>query len=174
MAGSTFPEPDWGRLFQDRALRKHLFSGTVRKVGGKTLVSGLHHLHRGVVPEGKAVTRTSPVWENGGWAAEISMRARDGRMYRKRSPTSMFPDEWSQDQVLGAGRDALRQAWEQDAIGEGGGWAGQVSANWRGARRDYDVGGFVTMTDGRIGRLRTFFLTERTGGPPDPGDAVEL
>lgn len=174
MSGPALPEPDWGRLFRDRDLRKHLFSGNVRSVGGKMLVSGLHHLHRGAVPPGRTVDRTSPIWENGGYSAQIAMRAWDGRMYRKRSSTSMFPDEWTPDQVLGLGRDALRQAWEEDAIGENGGWAGRVSATWRGTPRDYDVGGFVTLPDGRIGRLRTFFLTERSEGPPDPGGAVEL
>jgi hypothetical protein len=91
----------------------------------------------------------------------------DGRYHPKGVASTMFPDEWSKNEVFAAGRVAL-----EDAIRSGdfnvrtGRWNGIAFGLWNSRVHRYHISGYADFRGGTVTRVRTFFPTKSRSTEP--------
>ena len=155
----TSVEPDWAGLFDDRHLSQHVFHGT--KIPPKG-ITGMHYAPSGRPPPTCQTVRRDRPWKNGVYRARVYVKGDDGRYHAKRAVSTMFPDEWSRNEVLEAGKAALKDAWERGNIDENtGAWHGTTIGAWKSRLHVYHISGWVDTKDGTIKRVKSFYPTKR-------------
>jgi hypothetical protein len=101
--------PSW----QQQVARHVLLGGFNRR--GRPV--GFHHAAGGVPPPGRRIDEVVERFPNGTYTARVSFYDPSHGWVQKPLPHTMFPDEWSAEQVMTAGRRAYAArvgAWEQN------------------------------------------------------------
>ncbi|MCP2168879.1 EndoU domain-containing protein [Goodfellowiella coeruleoviolacea] len=117
-------------------LDRHLFQGHRRG----WLLTGLHHVQDGMLPDGIRLERRSVSDSNGVYAAEARRLLPNGRIIEKRFAT-FFPEHWEREEVAHAIRVAFScrrrptPRGEQDSL---------PRAAWEGYYRDVLIRGYVS------------------------------
>lgn len=113
-------------------------------------------------PPDREVSRRPEPWKNGTYLVDVFVRGRDGRLHAKAGTSTMFPDEWSKREVFGAGESALRDAWRRGNIDpKTGAWEGRALGIWNSRMYLYHISGYVSLENGSIKRVKTFFPSRR-------------
>jgi hypothetical protein len=109
---------------------------------------GFHHAPGGVAPPGRRIDEVLERYPDGTYRARVSFYDPKRGWVRKQAETTMFPDTWTSEEVLAAGREAFRRRVDK--------WHGQ----WRGHARGLRIDGYgirsrrgpTTFYPGRGGR----------------------
>ncbi|MFZ0216962.1 MAG: EndoU domain-containing protein [Candidatus Dormiibacterota bacterium] len=93
-------------------LASHVLLGGFNKWGDPV---GFHHAPNGVAPPGRRIDQVLERLPNGTYSARVSFWDPQRGWVRKPDPHTMFPDEWTPEEVIGAGLDAYEhrvRTWE--------------------------------------------------------------
>ncbi|MFZ0215750.1 MAG: EndoU domain-containing protein [Candidatus Dormiibacterota bacterium] len=103
----ALPEPN-------RELARHVLLGTFNRWGDPV---GFHHAPGRVPPPGRHIDRILKTFDNGAYVATVSFYDPERGWVEKPHPTTMFPDRWTSEDVMRAGREAYAlvvHRWESD------------------------------------------------------------
>ncbi|MCP2164387.1 EndoU domain-containing protein [Goodfellowiella coeruleoviolacea] len=114
-------------------LDRHVFEGERR---GR-LISGLHHLHDGALPDGLSLEGRYPNDRNGVWKANVRQVLPNGRILVK-SHVTFFPNHWTRAEVAHAIRVAFASRTRPAQQGD------DRISTWEGEFRGVRIRGFVT------------------------------
>ena len=87
-----------------RELARHVLLGKFNRQGDPV---GFHHAPGGRCPPGRRIDKVLERFPDGSYRAEVSfLHPVRGCWVKKDKVHTMFPDHWSRDQVMAAGREA--------------------------------------------------------------------
>lgn len=119
-----------------RELARHVLLGAFNK--GRPV--GFHHAPNGVCPPGRRIDEILERFPDGSYTAVVSFYdPKKNRWVQKgagRQQHTMFPDDWSRDEVMAAGRDAYRARMNR------------VVERWKSRGRGLSISGY-RRADGR-------------------------
>jgi hypothetical protein len=127
-----------GRPAERQELASHVLLGGFNRLGRPV---GFHQAPNGVVPPGRRIDQVLGPFPNGTYSARVSFWDPKRGWVRKRDPHTMFPEEWTPDEVVRAGLDAYEhrvRTWEAQAR----------RRRWTGASRSVRIAGY-DRHDGR-------------------------
>lgn len=128
---------------QDQEVARHVLLGGFNRHGRPV---GFHHAPNGVAPPGRRIDRILKRYPDGSYLARVSMWDHSRGWVAKPGRHTMFPDDWTSQQVVEAGNRAYRDR------------VNKVVLRWRSEFKGMRIGGYRHV--GGPG-MATFF--------PDPG-----
>lgn len=111
----------------EQEVARHVLLGGFNKRGRPV---GFHHAPNGVAPPGRRIEQILRRYPDGSYQAAVSFWDPRRGWVRKGGEHTMFPDNWSRDEVLAAGRDAYRDR------------VNPVALRWRSYGRGVPIGGY--------------------------------
>lgn len=88
----------------EQEVARHVLLGFFNKDGRPV---GFHHAPDGVAPPGRRINEVLERFPDGSYRASVSFwDAERRRWVRKEGEHTMFPDSWTRDEVVSAGREA--------------------------------------------------------------------
>lgn len=127
---------------EEQEVARHVLLGGFNRHGRPV---GLHHAPNGVAPPGRRIDRILKRYPDGSYLARVSMWHHQRGWVPKPGRHTMFPDNWTSQQVVEAGRQAYRDR------------VNKVVLRWRSEAQGMRIGGYM-RAEGR--GVATFF--------PDP------
>lgn len=126
---------------REQELARHVLLGDFNKKTGRPV--GFHHAPNGVAPPGRRIDRVLERFADGSYSAVVSFYHPGKRVWvQKRLPHTMFPNHWTSEQVMAAGREAYAARMDQSL------------KRWNGWGRGVPIGGWRRRG---VGRPDTFF-----------------
>ncbi len=128
---------------EEQEVARHVLLGGFNKRGKPV---GFHHASSGVAPPGRRIDEVLARYPDGSYSARVSLWHPERGWVSKEGEHTMFPDRWSREEVMAAGREAYHDHVDRTLL------------RWRGRGRGLKIRGYRRQ-DGR--GPATFF--------PDPG-----
>ena len=111
----------------EQEVARHVLLGTFNRYGRPV---GFHHAPNGVAPPGRRIDEVLESFADGTYRAAVSFWDPPRGWVPKKGQHMMFPDHWSRDEVLCAGREAYLARVDK------------VVLRWRACGRGLPVGGW--------------------------------
>ena len=124
---------------EEQEVARHVLLGGFNKHGKPV---GFHHAPNGLAPPGRRIDRIMKRYPDGSYLARVSMWHEHRGWVPKPGRHTMFPDTWTSEQVVEAGKQAYQSR------------VNKVVLRWRSESKGMKIGGY-RRADGR--GVATFF-----------------
>ncbi len=111
----------------EQEVARHVLLGGFNKRGKPV---GFHHAPNGVAPPGRRIDRVLRRYPDGSYQAQVSLWDDRRGWVPKPGRHTMFPDEWTSERVVHAGREAYRDR------------VNKVVLRWRSESHGIKIGGY--------------------------------
>jgi hypothetical protein len=110
----------------EQEVARHVLLGTFNRYGRPV---GFHHAPNGVAPPGRRIEEILCLFADGSYRARVSFLHPQRGWIEKKGEHMMFPDHWTREEVMAAGREAYHHRVDRTLM------------RWRGQGRGVPIRG---------------------------------